>query len=278
MFITVIIPTYRDWKRLSLCLKALEHQVYDNQMFEIIIVNNDPGDAQPHDFYLPTNCRIVSELKKGSYAARNAGIAIAKGEIIAFTDSDCIPDANWLATAIELFHTHPQAKRIGGKINLFYKSNERNAAELYESVYAFRQDLSINLGKSVTANTITYKYLFDPNNVGLFNENLSSGGDIEWSLRAQNKGFKIYYGDNVIVNHPSRDSFEELVKKTKRIAENVKEKSIVQKLEILKFLIPPVRTLSWSKGKPINVRVKVLAIKYYLNIIRFAESLKILIG
>src|SRR5690554_2984846 len=97
--ISVIIPTYKDWERLALCLQALENQSFKPSNFEIIVINNLPGDLPPAAFKLPKNAVLVDEGKPGSYAARNTGIGMAKGEILAFTDSDCIPHKDWLINA-----------------------------------------------------------------------------------------------------------------------------------------------------------------------------------
>lgn len=93
-YVTIIIPAYHDWYRLSLCLNALAKQTYPHNKFEVIIINNDADDQVSADFVLPENCKIIVEEKSGSYAARNTGLKIAKGEIIGFTDSDCIPNYN----------------------------------------------------------------------------------------------------------------------------------------------------------------------------------------
>jgi len=94
-FVSVIIPTYRDWNRLKLCVNALKNQTYPKNRFEAIVVNNDPADPCPY-CPLPDNFVLTTEGKPGSYAARNAGIKIAKGDILAFTDSDCIPYSDWI--------------------------------------------------------------------------------------------------------------------------------------------------------------------------------------
>src|SRR5690554_6136694 len=90
-FVSVIIPTYHDWERLRLCLDSLNRQTYPKERYEIIVVNNDPEDVVPANFVVPNNFTILEESKPGSYAARNRAIQAAKGEIYAFTDSDCQP-------------------------------------------------------------------------------------------------------------------------------------------------------------------------------------------
>ncbi|MEO6220889.1 MAG: glycosyltransferase family A protein, partial [Ginsengibacter sp.] len=91
-YVSIIIPTYNDWGRLLICLKALNKQSYSTKNFEIIVVNNNKFDNIPDRYEIPENCKIIPEVQVGSYAARNSALEIIKGEIIGFTDSDCVPN------------------------------------------------------------------------------------------------------------------------------------------------------------------------------------------
>src|SRR5690554_5645873 len=116
--ITVIIPTYHDWDRLQLCLNALQNQSLPNNGIEIIVVNNNPYDLVPDTLYIPSNVKIINEGKPGSYAARNKAVRESQGIFLAFTDSDCIPDKNWLFNALQIFE-NKNISRIGGKVSIF---------------------------------------------------------------------------------------------------------------------------------------------------------------
>lgn len=215
MYVSVIIPTYKDWARLRLCLEALENQAYPSNLFEVIIVNNAPGDNPPSFIILQNNFKIIEEKLPGSYAARNAAIKIAKGEILGFTDSDCIPDEDWLKNAVNSFKKDNSVSRVAGPINIFTRNKKPRAVELYDLIYAFPQKSHVDQGVAVTANLFTYRKTFDE--VGLFNSNTMSGGDIEWGRRAKMLGFTIKFSDDVIINHPARDSYKSLFEKAKRV-------------------------------------------------------------
>jgi glycosyltransferase involved in cell wall biosynthesis len=141
--VTIIIPTYRDWERLAKCIRALAHQSYDKNQFEVIIVNNDPKDTPPPYMEIPSNVVITSEGKPGSYAARNAALEIAKGDIIGFTDSDCIPDEDWIQNAIAHFAKNPDCDRIAGNVFVFPKTRKASAAEQYDRLNAFKQKTTV---------------------------------------------------------------------------------------------------------------------------------------
>ncbi|EAQ47943.1 glycosyltransferase [Leeuwenhoekiella blandensis] len=275
MFVTVIIPTYHDWSRLALCLASLRDQSYAQDDFEVLVVNNAPEDPCPETINFEPNVALLEEAKPGSYAARNKALQLAKGELLAFTDSDCIADKDWIMNAVAHFKKEPSLKRIAGHIELFYTSERRNWAEVYESVYAFRQDIAATLGASVTGNMFAYSYLFQEDKVGTFNDTLFSGGDHEWSIRAKSMNLPIEYKEDVIINHPARDTMRVLVNKSKRITGNVKSVKGSEFIQVFRFLVPPIRTWSWSRNKPFDIRIKAFTVKYYLNLIRFIEGLKI---
>jgi cellulose synthase/poly-beta-1,6-N-acetylglucosamine synthase-like glycosyltransferase len=57
--VSVIIPTYKDWDRLGLCLDALAQQQFPASEFEVIVVNNNTEDQVPGSLVLRDNCKIV---------------------------------------------------------------------------------------------------------------------------------------------------------------------------------------------------------------------------
>ncbi|MDQ4140855.1 MAG: glycosyltransferase family 2 protein [Bacteroidota bacterium] len=285
-FVSVIIPTYRDWKRLSLCIDALDKQTYPKSSFEVIIVNNDPKDQIPVNYYIPENIKITTESKSGSYAARNKGIGLAKGEIFAFTDSDCIPHADWLKNAVQYFEENPDYDRIGGKVELFFSGSQYTVAEAYEMVYAFRQDENVKHGRSVTANMFTKKRVLDK--IGLFNQTMYSGGDFEWGKRATANNFKIGYAPNVIIKHPARRELKQITKKARRVVSGKKEiaeseTSILQKyLNFIYEIRPPFNEFKhiFSRGKQLNLRLKMLVFltRYNIRVTRAYEELRLVHG
>src|SRR3712207_160037 len=96
-YVTVIVPVYNDAGRVGSCLAALEAQTYPRQRYEVIVVDNGSTDATPA-VVQSFRVRLLFERQvRSSYAARNAGLAEAKGVIIALTDSDCTPTPGWLA-------------------------------------------------------------------------------------------------------------------------------------------------------------------------------------
>src|SRR5262245_46024865 len=99
-FVSVIIPVYNNPDGLRRCLHALEAQTYPKSRYEIIVVDNG-SDTPPADMVRAFDrVTLLEEAVPSSYAARNRGLAQARGEVIAFTDSDCIPAPDWLAHGV----------------------------------------------------------------------------------------------------------------------------------------------------------------------------------
>lgn len=286
-FVSIIIPTYNDWTRLSKCLYALAEQNYPKENFEIIVTNNNPDDHIPHKYFVPENCTVISEAKPGSYAARNAALKLAKGEIIGFTDSDCIPDSNWIKNAVNYFNINKACSRIAGNVCIFFETSSPTKTQLYDKLYAFNQRGYVNSsGTSVTANLFTYKYVFDK--LGYFDEALMSGGDFLWGITAHKNGYKVEYVEDVIVKHPARDTLKELVKKERRVggsqAKFLKSNSntFLNFLDFLKELRPRLHDIKFifSKGKEITImnKIYIYILRHYLLIVRAYSKLEVQMG
>jgi glycosyltransferase involved in cell wall biosynthesis len=216
-FVSVIVPVFNDCERLKLCLKALQNQTYPKDSYEIIVVDNDSEEDIKSVVREFSQAHIAYESKPGSYAARNKGISLAKGEIIAFTDSDCIPAPDWLEKGVTNIVSVPNCGLVAGKIELFFKDPDQpTAVELYESITAFPQKKYVEkLRFGATANIFTFRSVIDT--VGLFNAALKSSGDMEWGKRVFSANYKQVYVDDTVVVHPARASFSEMRNKIVRI-------------------------------------------------------------
>lgn len=216
-FVSVIIPVFNDFEDLVHCLKQLEQQTYPSDFFEVIVVDNG-SDKDIHPVVTPfPHVRADRELQTGSYAARNRAIALAKGEIFAFTDADCIPQPDWIEKGVERLTQIPNCGLVAGRVETFVQdANHPTPVELYDLVFAFNQANYIqNYKFGVTANLFAWKKTFEK--VGLFDQYLQSGGDYEWGWRVHQAGFQQGYADDACIAHPARQTFQELRKKTVRL-------------------------------------------------------------
>ncbi|MDJ0728267.1 MAG: glycosyltransferase [Prochloraceae cyanobacterium] len=289
-FISVIIPVYNDSKRLQICLEALENQTYPQDLYEIIVVDNNSEENIQATVACFSQVKLTSEKKRGSYAARNKGINLAAGKILAFTDSDCIPATNWLEMGIKRLKSASNCGLVGGKIEIFFKDPQNpTAAEIYDAATNLQQKKYIEEHKyGATANLFTWKKVLE--DVGYFDSNLKSGGDGEWGLRVHDRGYLLVYGEDVCIAHPARYSLAELSKKVIRQTGGTYDKEKTQKRhkpkELFKSLLqlrPPVRSaLRKASSNQIlkNNRQKLqlfLAI-VYLHYVKNLEKVRLSLG
>ncbi len=221
VFVSVVIPVLNDAQRLAVCLGALRAQTYPKDLFEVIVVDNGSTDDIKSVIDEFKDFTFVLETGRGPAAARNKGVTLARGEIIAFTDADCVPAPDWIEKAVKSMSNVPKCDVIAGKVELFFKdANNPKIVELYESIWAFQQERCVEKSRfGVTANLITYKQVFK--DVGLFDSNTfktAAGEDREWGNRVFSSGRRIVYADDVRVAHPAVSSWKELFNKEIRIA------------------------------------------------------------
>jgi glycosyltransferase involved in cell wall biosynthesis len=94
--VSVIVPFHNSEEYIGRCVEGLLAQYYSAAAYEILLVDNGSSDASAHIVQQYPTVRLLFEGKQGAYAARNRGCRAARGEIIAFTDADCVPRPDWL--------------------------------------------------------------------------------------------------------------------------------------------------------------------------------------
>ena len=88
--ISVVIPTYKRSALLKRCLRSLLNQQFNKDEFEIIVVVDGNDSSSIPNINAQNLSYLFLNEKKGAAAARNLGWKSARGELIAFTDDDCI--------------------------------------------------------------------------------------------------------------------------------------------------------------------------------------------
>jgi glycosyltransferase involved in cell wall biosynthesis len=102
-FISVVVPTFNRVHILPRLLAALEEQNFPSDRYEILIVDDGSSDGT-WDYLSSLDNSLIRAFNRGhggASRARNLGAANAQGEILAFTDDDCIPAPNWLRAISE---------------------------------------------------------------------------------------------------------------------------------------------------------------------------------
>ncbi len=200
-FVSIIVPVCNDAHRVRNCVEALIKQTYPSEKYEVVVVDNGSTDGtrdviQKYPVTLLTEDRIYS-----SYVARNTGLRHAQGEVIAFTDSDCTPVPEWIEEGVRCLQSQ-SADLVGGKVRFVY-SLHQTGAEIWDSLTNMQIEQNIrerNVAK--TANLFVWATVIK--HLGPFPNNIRSGGDVIWTKRATENGFKLVYAPAAEVDHPAR--------------------------------------------------------------------------
>jgi glycosyltransferase involved in cell wall biosynthesis len=199
--VSVVVPTYERAQYLPHLFGAVAAQVYAAGRLELIVVDNSSTDGTEAVVAewaeaTPFPLRYMRKENKGPAASRNLGGWLARGEVIAFTDSDCIPDPRWLASAVHRLHNGADLV-AGPMIGLRRQS---------DGLQQLKQTLYDN-GTYPTGNLIVWRRWFDL--LGGFDEQfgiypwggLVAGEDTDFAWRARHAGATVKWAGEVRVGH-----------------------------------------------------------------------------
>lgn len=213
--VSVIVPAWNAAGTIDRCISALLAQSYPQHLYDVIVVDNGSTDDTASRAGGNPRVRLLTENVPGSYAARNHGLSAAQGEYVAFTDADCAPDEDWLASAMAAAAESPDEDVIWtGPIELFAEEGCHPVALAYERLFSFDQKANVNLGRCVTANWLCRRATIE--RLGGFDAALKSGGDLHASRAICAGGGRVVYVDGMVVRHPARATLAELMSKKRR--------------------------------------------------------------
>ncbi|MEM6486656.1 MAG: glycosyltransferase [Pseudomonadota bacterium] len=217
--ISVIIPHLNQPDLLARCLACIAAQEPGAYTLGEVIVADNGSRAERH---AATVCRdfafaraIDAAAVPGPGPARNAAVAQATGDLLVFTDSDCLPRPGWLAGYARAFAEHPAPVVFGGEITIAQSGPQPTSVEAYESVFSFRAEKYIRRdGYAATANMATRRPTMAA--VGPFG-GIDLAEDRDWGNRARRSGLPLRFVPQAAVEHPARASVGELTRKWERL-------------------------------------------------------------
>jgi glycosyltransferase involved in cell wall biosynthesis len=283
-FVSVIVPVWNDAERLEGCLRALDAQTYNG--LEVIVVDN--GSAEPVGRVVAGHprARLLHEARAGSYAARNTGLARARGEVIAFTDADCLPAPDWVEKGVARLARGGGRLVVAGRVEIFPRAPGRpNAVERYEALFALAQGEFVRrYGFGATANLFAPREAFE--RAGPFLAEVKSGGDLEWGRRVAACGYALEYADEIRVRHPARSSLSQLYSKIVRTTGGLHDLKRLKGRDCVEFdrglmtgLLPPVRAVIRTLREPSirrrRDRVKVCGVVLFVRYVQAFEKMRL---
>ena len=177
-FVSVIVPVYNGEKFLTEAIENIQRQNY--YPLEIIVVDDGSTDrtaaiAAQFRQYI----RYIHQPNRGPAAARNTGIRMAKGNVLAFLDIDDLWSNHKLQLQINYLADNPSVDIVQGLIQQMRLSTVVDQQLSFE--HSYHPYNFVNLGSAIYRKLVFEK-------VGLFDETLDYGEDVDWFIRAWEKG------------------------------------------------------------------------------------------
>lgn len=205
--VSVIIPVLNRADELEASLRSIQEQTYPTDQLEIIVADNGSTDdsvARAESL----GARVVIEQQAGPAAARNRGFEASIGDLIAFTDSDCVADPEWIARLVNAFDENDALGCCGGLVadadpetplERYIADNEVMDSE------AFRQSSRFSFPFFMAANVAFTRKAFEQ--AGGFDTLLSpiaAGEDADLCWRVAWGGHELRYVSEAVVTHRHR--------------------------------------------------------------------------
>ncbi len=236
-FISIINPVRNTQRTLEKCLESLVNLDYPKENMEFIFADGGSNDSTVsiirswQQKYPQIKLVEVANCKSPGQA-RNAALAVAKGEYIAFTDGDCYVRKDWVDKILEPFLKDSSVGMVGGEIHTM-RTDDNNTEQYCEQTKflsvagrcnltaegyypTIKKDLPHEVNGNIhspffaTANAAVSKVAADAIGREFWHE--ITNEDVDFSIRILKKGYKLYYKPDAVVEHMHRMSLADYSK------------------------------------------------------------------
>lgn len=195
MLVSIIVPGHNCQRTIAACLQGCLQQTYPD--IEVIFVDDGSTDDTPRIVHTLPIARIWQE-KRGPASARNHGARVAHGEILVFTDSDCVPEADWIERLVAAFTDNVVA--AGGTYGI---ANPENllARMIHEEIRVRHARMKPSVDFLGSFNLAVRAAAF--HETGGFDESYTqpAAEDADLSYRLHQNNAQLLFVPNAIVNH-----------------------------------------------------------------------------
>ncbi|MDQ7781751.1 MAG: mycofactocin biosynthesis glycosyltransferase MftF [Desulfomonilaceae bacterium] len=205
--VSLIVAVYNRAGEIGACLDSLLSLEYPRSGLEIIVVDDGSRDGtcdvvSAYDVKL-----IVHPENRGQSAARNRGAKDARGDIIAFVDSDCIATPEWLRDLVPYFRDERNVL-VGGYVASFYTESLLDRYEEVQSPLNMGEETVVGAGVESDFYVPTCNMLVRRDTyleVGGLNEDMRVGEDVDLCWRLKEHGHRLVYVPKGVVRHKHRN-------------------------------------------------------------------------
>lgn len=214
--ICVIIPAGGDAVYLTVCLDSV--RAIDYPDYEIIVVDDGLSPERLAELRAMSDITLLSSGGTGPSSARNLAVEKTDAPYIAFTDSDCLVDKQWLSALMDGFGAYPHAVGGGGRQELpddadAYQrevfSFMRKTRFLTDYVREGQSYETYGVDHNASCNVIYKRSAF--REIGGFLRGLWPGEDVELDRRLRKAGRKLFFTARSVVYHYKPDSEEKFI-------------------------------------------------------------------
>ncbi len=213
---SIIIPTFNGAEKIAACLSALMPQL-QGQRIEILVVDDGSSDATASVVLGYPEVRLIHQTNAGPAAARNRGAREAGGEIILFTDDDCVPAPGWIGAMLRPF----ESDSVVGAKGIYQTPQRRLTARFVQAEYEDKYRLMADLPAIDFVDT--YSAAFRRGHflkIGGYDTSfpVACAEDVELSYRMSAEGWLMKFVPGAIVGHTHPDSLLAYFKKKYKFA------------------------------------------------------------
>ncbi|MFC1533611.1 mycofactocin biosynthesis glycosyltransferase MftF [Thermodesulfobacteriota bacterium] len=205
--VSIIVPVQNRASEIEECLISLNKLIYPIEKLETIVVDDASTDHTPQVVSgFPVHLIRLKENRQAPYC-RNLAAQNAKGDLLAFIDSDCMADARWLQELVPTFNDRTTGA-VGGMVGAYY---QESALDRYEEVKS-----SLIIGRRMRRSMDRDKAFYVPScnllvkrdlflKLGGFREELLVGEDVDFCWRMQDAGHHVEFRSVGRVSHKHRN-------------------------------------------------------------------------
>lgn len=220
---SVIVPVYNGADAIAACAESLISQE-TQYTCEFLFVDNGSTDATVSILEeiarRDARVQVLHEAQRGSYAARNRGVASARGKYLLFTDTDCVAQPGWIDAFVSVFADEGAAAVLGQSLGDETTAVSRTVQSIYAGIWKQMLD-SGEIKRLDTRNCAIRSDVLKQ--VGLFRADFKNLGDAEMGYRIRKHGYRLHYAANALIVHTHIQTFDEMVSKAQGLGRNLRQ-------------------------------------------------------